>query len=73
MAESRGRGDERRTRGAGTKRVTRAGVKHASGQQSGSKRPKPRVGDVKKAPKKGGVPPKGTRRLGAAKKSSPTR
>ena len=42
-----------------------------SGQQSGSRRPADRIGGVKRAPKKGGVPPKGTARPGVAHKSRP--
>ena len=70
MAQSRGSGDERRARGTGAKRATPEGMRHASGQQTGSKRPAPRVGAHKQAPKKGDIPPKGTRGLGAPKKSS---
>jgi hypothetical protein len=41
------------------------------GQQSGSKRPETLMGAARPAPKKGEVPPKGTRRPGAAKKTRP--
>jgi hypothetical protein len=40
-----------------------------TGQQSGSKRPAPRVGAAAKAPKKGTVAPKGTRRVGVGRKT----
>ena len=39
------------------------------GQQSGSKRPAPRTGAAKIAPKKGALEPKGTRRPGVARKT----
>ena len=58
MAESRGRGDEQ---GRGGRQ----------GQQSGSKRPSTRIGNVKTAPKKGTVEPKGTERHGVVPKSAP--
>src|SRR5688500_1124621 len=48
-------------------RGTRRGVE----QETGSKRPAPRVGAAKVAPKKRTVEPKGTARPGAAKKSRP--
>lgn len=47
------------------------GARDTSGQQSGSKRPAARLGAAKKAPKKGSVKPKGTRRPGAPKKMRP--
>ena len=58
MAESRGRGDEQ-------------GEGGRQGQQTGSKRPAPRVGGTKAAPKKGTVEPKGTERSGVVPKSAP--
>ena len=74
----RARGHERATRrdgpggaGAGTKTTPKAGAKRASGQQSGSTRPAVKTGAAKKAPKKGEVPPKGTKRPGTAAKSRP--
>lgn len=48
MAEARGQGDSRATRSA-------------QGQQSGSKRPRATTGSASDAPKKGDMPPKGTR------------
>jgi hypothetical protein len=60
MAESRGRGDER-------------GVRGQPREQSGSKRPRPKTGSATASLKKGDVPPKGTRREGAAKKTTPER
>jgi hypothetical protein len=41
------------------------------GQQSGSKRPETLMGSARPAPKKDEVPPKGTRRPGAQKKTRP--
>jgi hypothetical protein len=58
MAQSR---DDRAGRGARTK----------SRPQSGSKRPKAKVGAASPAPKKGTIEPKGTARPGAAAKSRP--
>jgi hypothetical protein len=60
MAEQRGHGDERAT-------------KSAQGQQSGSKRPRGDGGSDRPAPKKGDMPPKGTRQPGAAKRSQPSK
>jgi hypothetical protein len=80
MAEARGSGDKRGARrdgpgGAsmGPKTRTRPGEKRRSGQQSGSKRPAVRSGAAKLAPKRGDVPPKGTRRQGAAPKMRPSK
>jgi hypothetical protein len=41
------------------------------GQQSGSKRPETLMGSARPAPKKGEIPPKGTREPGASKKTRP--
>lgn len=78
MARARGRGDQRGTRrdgpagaGAAPNRNVHRGRKRASGQQSGSNRPAVRTGAAKRAPKKGGVPAKGTRRPGTASKTRP--
>jgi hypothetical protein len=59
MAEARGRGDNRAARST-------------QGQQSGSKRPRATTGSASDAPKKGDVPPKGTR-AGSAPKGTPSK
>ena len=76
MARQRTRDDVRAARrdgpagaGAASNREVRSRTgKRKSGQQSGSLRPAVRTGTAKRAPKKGGHPPKGTRRAGAPKK-----
>jgi hypothetical protein len=60
MAESRGHGDERT-------------VKSAQGQQAGSKRPRGDGGSDRPAPKKGDMPPKGTREAAAPKQGKPAK
>jgi hypothetical protein len=60
MARSRGHGDER---------AERAPI----GQQTGSKRPRREGGTDTDAPKKGGIPPKGTARPGASMKAAPSK
>jgi hypothetical protein len=60
MAESRGRGDARTTRGR-------------SGQQAGSSRPDTTGGSARPAPKKGDMPAEGTRQAGAPKRGQPAK
>jgi hypothetical protein len=79
VARSRTRDEARAPRrdgpagaGAASSRVVRTLTgKRVSGQQSGSTRPAVKTGAAKRAPKKGGHPPRGTRRPGAAKKTRP--
>jgi hypothetical protein len=59
--------------GAAANREVRSRTgKRKSGRQSGSKRMTVREGAVRRAPKKGGRPLKGTRRPGAPKKTRPS-
>lgn len=78
MAKARGSGDKRGARrdgpgGAsmGADYPVREGEKRRSGQQAGSRRPAVATGAAARAPKKGDVPPKGTARPGAARKTRP--
>lgn len=47
------------------------GAREQTDQQSGSKRPAPTTGLAAKAPKKGTIAPKGTRRLAVGRKTRP--
>jgi hypothetical protein len=60
MAESRGHGDERTSKGR-------------TGQQAGSNRPNLPNGAARPAPKKGDMPPKGTREAAATKRGQPAK
>ena len=78
MARARGSGDERGVRrdgpggaSTGPSHPVREGEKRRSGQQSGSMRAAVSTGAAARAPKKGDVPPKGTKRPGAQKKTRP--
>lgn len=79
MARSRAKDESRAPRrdgpaGAGAASATvvrNAAGKRESGRQSASRRPTVKVGTVKRAPKKGEVPIKGTRTPGAQKKTRP--
>ena len=81
MARSRGGGDDRGKvqrdgpagAGTGPSGAQRRQGKSVTGQQSGSNRPAVRTGTAKKAPKKGDVPLKGVKRVGAGAKKSGTR
>src|SRR4051812_43389808 len=55
----------------GAATMTSAKRETSRGQQTGSKRPAEMIGAAKAAPKKGEVPPKGTRRSAAQKKTRP--
>jgi hypothetical protein len=78
MARSTGAGDTRAVRrdgpagaGSGPSEKTRARGKGMTGQQSGSNRPAVKTGAAKRAPKKGEVPARGTRRKGTSQKTRP--
>jgi hypothetical protein len=77
VARSRTQDEERAPRrdgpaGAGAasaREVRNAEGKRQSGYQAASTRPTVKTGEARRAPKKGEVPPKGTRQPGAQKKT----